>query len=67
MGQRKIVVYKAYNFIYGQQRAKQGIVSLLGSQTRFIGILSDDFATVDFREELCYSKPSEKAKFGELF
>ena len=41
--------------------------TLLGSQTRFIGVLSDDFAAVDFREELCYSKPPEKAKFGGLF
>ena len=29
-----------------------------------MGVFSDDFATVDFREELCYHSRPEKAKFG---
>ena len=28
-----------------------------------MGILSNDFATVDIREELCYHSLTEKAKF----
>ena len=28
-----------------------------------MGVFSDDFAAVDFREELCYHSRPEKAKF----
>ena len=31
-----------------------------------MSVLSDDFADVDVREELCYHSRPEKAKFGEL-
>ena len=37
-------------------------VSLLSSKFVYMGVLSDDFATVYFREELCYHKPAEKAQ-----
>ena len=37
--------------------------SLLGSQYLLMGVFSNDFATVDFREELCYHSRPEKAKF----
>ena len=36
--------------------------NLLGSRNIFMKGLSDDFADVDIREELCYAKPTEKAK-----
>ena len=39
------------------------VVPLLGSQRLFIGVLSDDFAAVDVREELCEPKPAERGKF----
>ena len=34
---------------------------LLDSQMVSMGVLSDDFAAVDFREKLCKTKPPEKA------
>ena len=37
--------------------------SLPDSRSHLIGVLSDDFAAVDFREELCYHSRPEKAKF----
>ena len=40
---------------------------LLGSQSLFIGVLSDDFAAVDVREELCKTKPPEKANSEDYF
>ena len=36
---------------------------MLCSQFIFIKVLSDDFADVDFREELCYHSRPKKAKF----
>ena len=45
------------------KRAEQGNKSLLGSQFVYIGVLSDDFATVDLREVLCYHSRPEKRKF----
>lgn len=39
---------------------------MLGSQFIFIKVLSDDFADVDFREELCYHSRPKKAKFEVL-
>ena len=43
-----------------QKRAEQG-TSLLSSQSLPMGVLSDDFATVDLREELCYhSRPKKQ-------
>ena len=38
--------------------------------SRFVGVLSNDFATVDVREELCYHSRPEKAKaegYGNVF
>ena len=32
----------------------------------FMGVLSDDFATVDVREELCYHSLTEKANSEEI-
>ena len=48
------------------KRAEQGKQSLLGSQFVYIGVLSNDFAAVDFREDLCYHSRPEKAKIGWL-
>ena len=38
---------------YKQKRAEQGKQSILGSQFVYISVLSNDFAAVDVREELC--------------
>ena len=35
---------------------------MLGSRSIFINVLSDDFAAVDFREDLCYHSRPKKAK-----
>ena len=43
-------------------KAEQGKQSLLGSQFVYIGVLSNDFADVDVREELCYHSRHEKSK-----
>ena len=45
----------------GSKRAEQGLQSLLGSQSHFMGVFSNDFAAVDVREELCYHSLTEKA------
>ena len=38
---------------------------MLGSQFVYIGVLSDDFAAVDVREELCYhSRPKKTNSEG---
>lgn len=34
---------------------------LLGSESLTMGVFCDDFAAVDVREELCKTKPPEKA------
>ena len=47
-----------------QKKSQARNKSLLGSQFVYMGVFSDDFATVDFREELCYHSRPEKAKFG---
>ena len=45
--------------------AKEPSKGMLGFQFVYIGVLSDDFADVDLREELCYhSRP--KKQFGGL-
>ena len=41
--------------------------TLLGSQFVYIGVLSDDFAAVDVREELCYHSRPEKANSDGRF
>ena len=43
------------------KRTGQGQFSLLGSQILSIGVFSNDFAAVDVREDLCKTKPPEKA------
>ena len=47
------------------KRAEQGKQSLLGSQFVYIGVLSNDFADVDVREELCYHSRPKKQKRRE--
>ena len=44
-----------------QQKSRARELSLLGSQSLFMGVFSNDFATVDVREELCYHSRPEKA------
>ena len=48
----KSLRYRRVNSLTYSKRAEQGF-SLLGSQSLSIGVLSDDFAAVDVREELC--------------
>ena len=43
-----------------QQKSRARYKTLLGSQFVYMGVLSDDFAAVDFREELCYHHPPKK-------
>ena len=44
-----------------RQKSRAKKQSLLGSQFVYIGVLSDDFAAVDVREELCYhSRPKKQ-------
>ena len=48
-----------------QKKSQARNKSLLDSQFVYIGVLSDDFATVDFREELCYhSRPKKTNSEG---
>ena len=47
--------------LINDKRAKQGKTPLLDSQMVSMGVLSDDFATVDVLEELCYHSLTEKA------
>ena len=46
-----------------RQKSRAKKQSLLDSQSLSMGVFSDDFAAVDFREELCYHSRPEKAKF----
>ena len=52
--------------LVNSKRAEQGKQSLLGSQFVYIGVFSDDFAAVDFREELCYHSRPEKANSRDV-
>ena len=56
----KIVAYRSENASYtAKEPSKER--TLLGSQFVYIGVLSDDFAAVDVCEDLCKTKPPEKA------
>ena len=50
-------------FFTDSKRAGQGKRSLLGSQSLFMGVLSDDFATVDLREDYANLSLPKEAKF----
>ena len=44
-----------------QKKSRARKLSLLSSQSIYMGVFSDDFATVDVREELCYhSRPKKQ-------
>ena len=48
-----------------RQKSRARKQSLLGSQFVYIGVLSDNFAAVDVREELCYhSRPKKQNSRG---
>ena len=57
----KIVASQARKTACKQQKSRVRETTLLGSQSLLIGVFSDDFAAVDVREELCKTKPPEKA------
>ena len=61
----KSLRYRLVKRLTSQKRAEQGIFLTRLSKS-IIGILSDDFATVDVREELCYHSRPKKHKFGGL-
>ena len=48
---------------YRQHKSQARKTSMLGSQFVYMGVLSDDFAAVDVREELCYHSRPKKRKF----
>ena len=58
----KSLRYRCVKSLTDSKRTGQGKRSLLGSQTLYIGVLSNDFAAVDLREELCYHSLTEKFK-----
>ena len=62
-GQSQNRCVQVRKYLINSKRAEQGKQSLLGSQFVYIGVLSDDFATVDFREVLCYHSRPKKHKF----
>ena len=60
----KSLRYRLVKRLTSQKRAEQGIFLTRLSKS-IIGILSDDFATVDVREELCYhSRPKKTNSEG---
>ena len=61
----KSLRYRLVKRLTSQKRAEQGIFLTRLSKS-ITGILSDDFATVDVREELCYHSRPKKHKFGGL-
>ena len=62
-GQRKIVALKARRMPYRQQKSQARKTSMLGSQFVYMGVLSDDFATVDLREDYANLSLPKEAKF----
>ena len=46
-----------------RQKSRAKKWTLLDSQSLSMGVFSDDFAAVDFREELCYHSRPDKANF----
>ena len=54
--------YRRVKRLINDKRAEQG-QSLLGSQFVYIGVFSDDFATVDVREDYANLSLPKEAKF----
>lgn len=52
--------YRCAKQLIDSKRAGKG-KSPYPAQSSYMGVLSDDFADVDFREELCYHSLTEKA------
>ena len=59
----KSLRYRCVKSLTDSKRTGQGKRSLLGSQTLYIGVLSDDFATVDLREDYANLSLPKEAKF----
>ena len=57
----KIVALQARKLPHRQQKSRAWKTNLTRLCRLSIGVLSDDFAAVDVREELCKTKPPEKA------
>ncbi len=60
MGQSQNRCVQVGKCLIDSKRAEQGKQSLLGSQSYFMGVFSNDFAAVDVREELCYHSLPKK-------
>ena len=61
-GQRKIVALRARKTANKQKRAEQGTFLARLSKS-IMGVLSDDFATVDLREDYANLSLPKEAKF----
>ena len=58
--------YRCAKQLIDSKRAGKG-KSPYPAQSSYMGVLSDDFADVDFREELCYhSLPKKQLEEGEM-
>ena len=64
-GKRKIVAYISGEIEPNYEKSRARETTLPGFQFIDIGVFSNDFAGVDFRENLCYHSRPKKANFGE--
>ena len=62
-GQRKIVALWARRTAYKRQKSRARNFLLLDSRMVSMGVLSDDFATVDLREDYANLSLPKEAKF----
>ena len=59
----KSLRYGRVKWLIKQKKSRARNFPLLSSKVVSMGVLSDDFAAVDVREELCYHSRSKKRKF----
>ena len=62
-GQRKIVALRARKTAYKRKMSRARNFPLLDSRMVSMGVLSDDFATVDLREDYANLSLPKEAKF----
>ena len=62
-GQRKIVALYARKTSYKRKKSRARNIYLLDSRMVSMGVLSDDFATVDLREDYANLSLPKEAKF----
>ena len=59
----KSLRYRRVKRLINQKESRARKLSLLSSQSAFMGVLSDDFATVDLREDYANLSLPKEAKF----